>query len=643
MKHLLNSLLACSMVLLLSSSAQSQIFFEDFSGGATPAGWSIIDHANSGVVWHWSDTAASLGGYARTFNYPGASNGHLRVDSDLSGTDGTLENTDLITPKIDLSSELFVNLKFVDYYRRYTGDTGRVYVSVDSTNWTEVHESSLGLAAGNDSYTNPTFVDVDISSLVGGQATVWIKWNYYGDWDYYWFIDDVELSQPPAYNLELQSASVAAPNGCGLSATEAISFDVRNKGMMNVDTFMASYTVNGGTAVTDTFVAAPALVTGAVGSYTFATTADLSAAGVYTIDVNVDLALDSTTTDDDASTVTASASPADVSSGWLEDFEVQPAVWVSEDVNNDGFTWEMDNGLPFSGTWNLQYFYNNDQVTGGDDWAFSPCLDLAANTPYILKFKYHAGEFNGTIYPEKLSVSIGNAPASTAMTLIEDLGTIDVSVYEEYSGSFMSPGAGTYHLGLYSYSDPDQFFLNVDDVELSVLGAPTANFTASTPTGANVTFANTSTGDPDTFSWDWGDGSTPSTQASPGTHTFPANGTYVVTLTVSNLASSDSHSDTVVITDIGIGIEEQNLLDAALSVYPNPATEDITVKLTYAYEENVEIAVYNLIGEQIHAIEATDAFNKEYTFDMSGQANGIYFVEVQTEEATTTKRFVLSK
>lgn len=78
--------------------------------------------------------------------------------------------------------------------------------------------------------------------------------------------------------------------------------------------------------------------------------------------------------------------------------------------------------------------------------------------------------------------------------------------------------------------------------------APTADFTVdnvSSCTGT-VQFSDNSIDDPTDYLWDFGDGNT-STDANP-THTYAANGTYTVTLTVSNSIGSDDEVKTNYIT-----------------------------------------------------------------------------------------------
>ncbi len=78
---------------------------------------------------------------------------------------------------------------------------------------------------------------------------------------------------------------------------------------------------------------------------------------------------------------------------------------------------------------------------------------------------------------------------------------------------------------------------------ITVESVPVASFSASPTSGAHplsVTFTDKSTGYPESWSWDFGDGST-STDQKP-THTYSAAGKYTVNLTVSNLAGSDTKS-----------------------------------------------------------------------------------------------------
>jgi PKD repeat protein len=77
---------------------------------------------------------------------------------------------------------------------------------------------------------------------------------------------------------------------------------------------------------------------------------------------------------------------------------------------------------------------------------------------------------------------------------------------------------------------------------------PVAGFTAANPYGGFVQFTNTSTGNPTTYAWTFGDGGT-STGTNPS-HTYAANGTYNVCLIASNTSGIDTFCTNVTVTGI---------------------------------------------------------------------------------------------
>lgn len=90
----------------------------------------------------------------------------------------------------------------------------------------------------------------------------------------------------------------------------------------------------------------------------------------------------------------------------------------------------------------------------------------------------------------------------------------------------------------------DQLF--IDDLQLVYI--PKANFTASGASvceGGSLSFTNTSTNYPATYSWNFGDG-TPAVTTANATHTFATAGTYNVVLTATNQWGSKTSSPFVV-------------------------------------------------------------------------------------------------
>jgi PKD repeat protein len=78
---------------------------------------------------------------------------------------------------------------------------------------------------------------------------------------------------------------------------------------------------------------------------------------------------------------------------------------------------------------------------------------------------------------------------------------------------------------------------------------PVPEFSATPRSGTDplaVSFTDLSTGSPTTWSWDFGDGSAPSTQQNPN-HTYSATGAYDVSLTVSDGTTSNTQTKTAYI------------------------------------------------------------------------------------------------
>jgi PKD repeat protein len=90
----------------------------------------------------------------------------------------------------------------------------------------------------------------------------------------------------------------------------------------------------------------------------------------------------------------------------------------------------------------------------------------------------------------------------------------------------------------------------IKTVYITVSETPTADFKAddtSVCVGYDVTFSDLSSGSPTSWSWDFGDDSTDSTDQNP-VHAYSAAGTYTVTLTVSNDCGSDDEIKELYIT-----------------------------------------------------------------------------------------------
>lgn len=153
-------------------------FIENFNETTIPLCWTIVDHQNNGQVWQF--------GVLNVSPAPALTGNYAYIDSDVFGW-GNSQNTDLITPTINLTGYSNVTLKFKHYFKHYSTSAGRVYYSIDDGNtWVE-------RAAYTTSTANPAIEELSIPEL-NNQSNVKIKFNYTATWAYHWAIDDVEIT-----------------------------------------------------------------------------------------------------------------------------------------------------------------------------------------------------------------------------------------------------------------------------------------------------------------------------------------------------------------------------------------------------------------------------------------------------------------
>lgn len=160
------------------------------------------------------------------------------------------------------------------------------------------------------------------------------------------------------------------------------------------------------------------------------------------------------------------------------------------------------------------------------------------------------------------------------------------------------------------------FFLAVtiiscDSDDEDPIPEPIADFSVVI-SGKSITTTNTST-DGETYSWDFGDEGT-STEEAP-THTYAANGSYLVKLTVTNASGEDSKSEVLEIVNISI--------DGDLSEWDDVAAVNHSASGSFK-----SIKIDNLGKEKLFVyVEMTDEgtsffdFYANLDYDITGEAD----------------------
>jgi hypothetical protein len=96
-------------------------------------------------------------------------------------------------------------------------------------------------------------------------------------------------------------------------------------------------------------------------------------------------------------------------------------------------------------------------------------------------------------------------------------------------------------------------------------------------------------------------------------------------------------SSSLFVTTTNVGID--SWLANSVNLYPNPAKEVVNVECRMQNEEwdGATVEVLDVYGKLLQTVEMTSEIT---SLNVSGLANGMYFVRVTTEQGAVTKTFV---
>ncbi len=100
---------------------------------------------------------------------------------------------------------------------------------------------------------------------------------------------------------------------------------------------------------------------------------------------------------------------------------------------------------------------------------------------------------------------------------------------------------------------------------------------------------------------------------------------------------------TVVYSNIFVGTEDSDLPIFDISIAPNPAKDFANITISSNIQNNIEIRILNLNGQQILTKSATlRPGNQSFRMPTSHLPNGVYFVQIRSSEGIKTVKFVKS-
>ncbi len=127
------------------------------------------------------------------------------------------------------------------------------------------------------------------------------------------------------------------------------------------------------------------------------------------------------------------------------------------------------------------------------------------------------------------------------------------------------------------------------------------------------------------------------TSQDPAVGELISDGVYTVTLTAEDEYGNTSECSFELTVESILGLDD-NKLDSAIAMYPNPTQSNVTI----SNSSNIALdkaAIYDTNGRLISTTDLSE-MQQEKTIDVSNLATGVYMVQIQGENAITVKRLI---
>ena len=265
-------------------------------------------------------------------------------------------------------------------------------------------------------------------------------------------------------------------DGCGYSASTAVSVRIRNFGSNSVSNIPVQYRVNGG-AITSGGTYTGTIAAGATAVHSF--NVNLSTAGTYTFEAQTALGGDPNTSNNATTDYSLySGTSHDFATGALTmGFESGESLdgWLVLNNNDDNRTWDTESTTnPRTGSQCARYIYNAS--VAADDYLFTPCLSLATGSNYEVTYYYRV---RSASYPEDLEVKLTSAQnASSTVSTLQTYTNLTNTSYLQATHSFTVGSAGTYYIAWHVNSGANEWDLYLDDIEIREVVSDDARISA---------------------------------------------------------------------------------------------------------------------------------------------------------------------
>lgn len=305
-----------------------------------------------------------------------------------------------------------------------------------------------------------------------------------------------------------------------------------------------------------------------------------------------------------------------------------------------------------STTYGLYINYNASYTNGTNTYS-NPDITMQTGTGLCSQFGgTNAGRmFNGTVFYSKPAAAC-ESPLLPIMAYVGQAPVVNLGpdiVGCEKQDIILDAGhfGGTYKWnnllqtqtinvkdqpGTY-WVEVDRYCLGSDTVNVTLKPLPKTSGITYTRMGNMYNFTVGGMSNANSILWLFGDGSS-SVMQNP-THIYSTSGNFKVLLILTNDCGSDT---TALIIPLGISTIESG---KGVNLYPNPATDNITLEFDNAPAKGADMIVVNSVGSTVLKLKSSGT--KKEVIDVHALPAGNYVLKVIDAEAMATKPFVITR
>jgi hypothetical protein len=681
--------------------AQTTLLYQNFETSQTiiPTGWTQQLTASAATNGGWVFGNAFSNQFSS--NIPSHTYYALVDDYDINYPAEAADHDTLYSPVFSCVGQNHVFISFDLLYYVITGyETANLIVSNDGgKTWATVAPNSNG-GLPNNNFTWMDSLVYDISSYAANKPNVKVAIAYFNGCPNPYntgggiAVDNIHVFAPLNYDLSVTAQNLPFLMKVGTAYT--LTGVITNFGGDSVVSLHMNYSVNGGAVQTDN-------ITGITGfnsltQYTFSHNIKFtpSAAGTYTIKYWADN-LNGTNADQLHANDTLSANfmaitavqPKMVMFEELMNASCDPCLQATPNidsvlakttsicntiryhynfpgrdfmddetynafVSNRADTFYLANGVPngYLDGLNIYPGYLGGAAGLGSGYLNSPLIqeEAAVGSPFAISIT--SATYTPATQTFSLSAKItsyGNFPAGIKARVILSVDTITYKYdqSEEDPLSTFQPPLGSTSAG--NGGNPDSWFPYVTafpDVAEDMMPGPDGtglnSFTAGSSQTINVSWV---------VDHPWG--SNPRGSAALG-DTSKYDSTSAMKFTVflqddagepaNGIPAQYVYQSAASAVNYTVGMQEISN-GVYFKMFPNPTTGNTNIVYNIAQEQNVNIEVFNVIGEKVYSanLGKTTAGQHSFTIDGSGLQSGVYMVKFITDNASTTQRLVIQQ